>query len=102
MRVNLGDHLSVESMAGATTKGDLSRLSDDAFTLDNSADVERREFTRETVRRVAVVRGHARLGTPLGAVIHTSTDVYPGNQARLSLSPVISRDGGGLRATLRF
>jgi hypothetical protein len=65
MRVNLGDHLIVESATGVTTNGNLSRLADDAFAL-KTTDSESTQFTRETVRRVSVLARRTRLGTLLG------------------------------------
>lgn len=66
MGVNLGDHVSVELLSGDVTEGNLSSLGDDGFTIENSSDPEQRQFTRESVRRVSVRRGHARLGALLG------------------------------------
>lgn len=44
----------------------------------------------------------AGLGALVGRLFVTSTVVYPEKEARVSVSPVISRGGAGVRATLRF
>jgi len=65
MAVNVGDRLSVESIAGGTATGTLSWLREDGLAIRTGA-TEQVDFTRDKVRRVSVVRSRSRLGTLLG------------------------------------
>lgn len=68
MAVNLGDRVSVETVSGETSTGILSWLGDDGFGIAVGGDAQPKDYTRETVRRVSVMRGHAKVGTLVGFV----------------------------------
>lgn len=68
MAVNLGDRVSVETVSGDTRTGILSWLADDGFGVAARGDTGQQDFTRESVRRVSVVRSRAKLGTLVGFV----------------------------------
>jgi len=68
MAVNLGDRVSVETVSGDTQTGRLAWLGDDGFGVTARGDAAQRDFARETVRRVSVLRSRAKLGTLVGFV----------------------------------
>lgn len=140
MRVNLDDRLRIESSADATVKGLLRGLTDDYLLLGQ--DGAETQVMRQSIRKVSITRGHARLGTLvgflvgaasdfsgsctgdetaecadaiimlgglgagagaiIGAMIHTSTVVYPEHAARLSLAPALVGQRAGVRLSYRF
>lgn len=68
MRVNQGDRLAVLNSSGVEMLGSLRALDDDALTLGGPTGLET-VFTRETLRRVALARGHGRRGAWIGFLV---------------------------------
>jgi hypothetical protein len=134
LRVNLDDQLRVEDQSGVRTTGRLTRLSADAIVIHTGTGD--RQFTRDTVRQVAVRRRPIRmavligagagtvagavaactgaereecadasimagalgagLGLAAGALIHTTTVVFPEAETRTHVLPRMTRDAVGL------
>ncbi len=140
LRVNLDDRLQVDDVSGGRTIGRLTRLTADEIALHTAAG--EKQFTRETVRQVAVRHRPLRmavligagagaaagavaactgqdreecadapiiagafgagLGLGVGALIHTTTVVYPEPGKRTFVVPLISRGAVGVRVSRRW
>ena len=108
LRVNLDDRLRIEDRSGVRTTGRLTRLTDDAITIQGSAGEQ--QFTRATIRQVETRRRPIRLATligagagaglAVGALVHKTTIVYPEPETRTVVSPAISRVGAGVQVSV--
>jgi hypothetical protein len=65
LRVNLDDQLRVEDQSGVRTTGRLTRLTADEITVHT--DAGEKQFTRETIRQVAVRHQPLRMAVLIGA-----------------------------------
>ena len=94
LRVNLYDQLRVDDRLGSRTIGRLTRLTADEITLQTAAG--EKNFTRESMRLVAVRRQPLRMAVLIGAGVGAATGAVAGCAGSQSAVPGPSLGGAVL------